>query len=59
MKMERFLVKKASIVTALVKVVAASSSDFCRCMWYQPKEPDGLEEFAKRRKKFEKKDILE
>ena len=48
MWIKRFLAKRASLVTALVMVVATSSANFCRCMWYQPKEPDGLVEFVKR-----------
>lgn len=48
MWIKRFLAKRASLVTALVMVVATSSANFCRCMWYQPKEPDGLDEFVKR-----------
>lgn len=45
--MKRFLVKHAPLVTALVMMVATSASNYCRCMWYQPKEPDDLDEFVK------------
>ena len=48
MWIKRFLTKRASLVAALVMVIANSSANYCRCMWYQPKEPDGLNKFVKK-----------
>lgn len=37
-------------MTDLVMMVAISSANYCRCMWYQPKEPEGMDELVNRKK---------
>lgn len=45
-------------MTALVTMVVISSANYCRCMWYQLKEPEGLDEFVNRKKQCAIKYII-
>ena len=47
----KVLINNGTRLCALA-VVMASISPMCRGNWYQPKEPDGLEEFLGRSKKL-------
>ena len=45
-KIKNILLSHAALVTAIVSLVAPVISQSCKMLWYQPVEPDGLEEFA-------------
>ena len=47
-KMDRFVIKKGNIIVALIAVISTVAANGCTKQWYQPKEPEGLGEFAKR-----------
>lgn len=48
MKLKKILEKQAPFLSAFVGVIAVFTVNSCRNMWYQPEEPEKLEEFAKR-----------
>jgi cyclic lactone autoinducer peptide len=41
----------ARLLVLMAPYIAGLASESCRIIWYQPKEPDGLEEFAKKFKR--------
>lgn len=49
-RIKKMLVKYGKAVCAVAVSLASVSSLCCRGHWYQPKEPDGLKEFANNRK---------
>lgn len=47
-----FIAKHAVILTALVAFVAPLISQECMGLWYQPVEPEGLDEFSCEKTKY-------
>lgn len=50
-KFEEFMHKHGSRLCDLAIMVGSVSVDACYGHWYQPKEPDGLQDFLKRQRK--------
>ena len=49
-RVERFVRKKGNIIVALIAMISTVAVNGCTRQWYQPEEPEGLEEFGKCRK---------
>ncbi len=49
-KVKKWLVKHGNAICAVAVSLASLSSLCCRGHWYQPEEPEGLKEFAKKEK---------
>lgn len=50
-RFESFILSKGSmLLKGLVKRMAPFIYQECRIIWYQPKEPNGIEEYLKRKK---------
>ena len=47
-KINDFFIKKAKVLCSFAVVAATFASNGCVTKWYQPKEPEGLEEFVKK-----------
>ena len=49
-KIKRFIIQNGTKICAFVAAVASIAPRTCRNQWYQPDEPEGIEEFfAKKR----------
>lgn len=48
---EKFMRKHGSSLCALAILISSVSVDVCRGNWYQPKEPEGLQDFLKGQRK--------
>ncbi len=45
----KFIAKYGATICALALMVAPCAAEPCRTFWYQPAEPEGFSEFAKRK----------
>ena len=50
-KMSKAMISVATKICSLAVVVASITPFCCRGQWYQPKEPEGLEEFLNSKRK--------
>ena len=46
-RLKHLLLSYSAVVTAVVAFVAPFISQDCKILWYQPVEPEGLDDFAK------------
>ncbi len=46
-RIKLFMRKHGVLLCNLAVLAAISMSNECRCMFYEPEEPEGFEEFAK------------
>lgn len=49
MSLRKILVKYGNVLCALAVLVAPMAARTCRLLYYEPKEPEGLDEFVKRK----------
>lgn len=47
-RLECFVKKNGNLIVALVAMVASVAVNGCKGQWYQPAEPEGLEEFGEK-----------
>ena len=43
---KKFVMKYSATISAIIIFFAPSISQECRLLWYQPMEPEGLDEFV-------------
>ena len=51
--MRKTLLFIGKTLVALAIIAAPVASDICKITWYQPEEPKGLKEFARKKKEGE------
>lgn len=50
-RFEEFMHKYGNKLCALVILISSISVDTCHNSWYQPKEPEGLQDFLNKQRK--------